>query len=195
MLLVQTPREFGSMSESTSLTRTFSDQGVKLRVRKDNRAIQRYVLFRLKGYPTLMDSALAINAPTRTPHRPNLANPKIHIQLHQQLRPWNLVIPSSALLPASPLVLLPQWNQHQPLDPRSSPRSHEKLHRANSTAGRQSQPPSSRHEIAEVQAKLQLQQATSPRTNNTTPDRPNTSAASSGTTDLSPTMGAARLPH
>ncbi|KAK4502813.1 hypothetical protein PRZ48_006239 [Zasmidium cellare] len=32
-------RDFGSMSESTHLTRTFSDQGVKLRVRKDNRAI------------------------------------------------------------------------------------------------------------------------------------------------------------
>ncbi|CZT24308.1 uncharacterized protein RCC_10029 [Ramularia collo-cygni] len=31
-------RDFGSMSESTHLTRTFSDQGVKLRVRKDNRA-------------------------------------------------------------------------------------------------------------------------------------------------------------
>lgn len=32
-------RDFGSMSESTHLTRTFSDQGVKLRVRKDNRSI------------------------------------------------------------------------------------------------------------------------------------------------------------
>ncbi|EME45472.1 hypothetical protein DOTSEDRAFT_71253 [Dothistroma septosporum NZE10] len=32
-------RDFGSMSESTHLTRTFSDQGVKLRVRKDTRAI------------------------------------------------------------------------------------------------------------------------------------------------------------
>lgn len=31
------------MSESTHLTRTFSDQGVKLRVRKDNRAISGYV--------------------------------------------------------------------------------------------------------------------------------------------------------
>lgn len=37
--LVLPQRDFGSMSESTHLTRTFSDQGVKLRVRKDNRAI------------------------------------------------------------------------------------------------------------------------------------------------------------
>ncbi|CAK4019961.1 Hypothetical predicted protein [Lecanosticta acicola] len=36
---VMAQRDFGSMSESTHLTRTFSDQGVKLRVRKDNRAI------------------------------------------------------------------------------------------------------------------------------------------------------------
>jgi len=35
---VMPQRDFGSMSESTHLTRTFSDQGVKLRVRKDNRA-------------------------------------------------------------------------------------------------------------------------------------------------------------
>lgn len=42
-------RDFGSMSESTHLTRTFSDQGVKLRVRKDTRAISRYASGPLGG--------------------------------------------------------------------------------------------------------------------------------------------------
>jgi hypothetical protein len=31
---VQNSKEFGSMSESTDLTKSFADQGVKLRVRK-----------------------------------------------------------------------------------------------------------------------------------------------------------------
>lgn len=63
-------RDFGSMSESTHLTRTFSDQGVKLRVRKDNRAISGYVFCTHRKDAPLMTLESDKNAHiTRRPQR------------------------------------------------------------------------------------------------------------------------------
>ncbi|KAM3416928.1 hypothetical protein BST61_g8516 [Cercospora zeina] len=59
-------RDFGSMSESTHLTRTFSDQGVKLRVRKDNRAIS-----------SISGQKRSYNA---TP--PDTTSPSVHSTMH-----------------------------------------------------------------------------------------------------------------
>ncbi|KAF2215389.1 hypothetical protein CERZMDRAFT_94801 [Cercospora zeae-maydis SCOH1-5] len=59
-------RDFGSMSESTHLTRTFSDQGVKLRVRKDNRAIS-----------SISGQKRAYNASP-----PDTTSPSVHSSMH-----------------------------------------------------------------------------------------------------------------
>ncbi|KAK2732830.1 hypothetical protein FQN57_002472 [Myotisia sp. PD_48] len=63
------PKNFPGMSESTFLSRSFADQGVKLRIRKEPRTLLKRPLPRAEDYPAPI--------PPRSPDRPSIGHPPV----------------------------------------------------------------------------------------------------------------------
>ncbi|EER23554.1 Spore development regulator ryp2 [Coccidioides posadasii str. Silveira] len=75
------PKNFPGMTESTFLSRSFADQGIKLRIRKEPRALLKRPMPRPEEYPTPL--------PPRYPERPSSGYPEWPTSSVQSAPPMN----------------------------------------------------------------------------------------------------------